>query len=249
MEAPTPRPYRSKKHRLCDRCRTRKTSCIIADTAPCQSCLRSHSDCTFKSQLTRRKQQQQQQQQQQSTVVSSASPVSLEVAHQSTAALSEAELVLDLDGSHASHDLNQTQGCRPSALSSQHLSSPSNREYDNGDNFSTFPVFTGVSTALTVQYIRSVDREEGSAAQLLGTSAECDPWLLRHCKYDDYGMYNVPGARFRNVGGVPVERLVPVQFLAVDDILRQRAKEETAVAPEQDQRALHHMLDWLGTSR
>ncbi|KAF7125399.1 hypothetical protein CNMCM5793_001577 [Aspergillus hiratsukae] len=83
--------------------------------------------------------------------------------------------------------------------------------------------------APTVQRIRSLDQIDGSTAQLFGMSSESDPWLLRHCRYDEYGMRSLHRTHFRHVGGVPVERLVPVHFLVTDNDLLAPAKEATRI--------------------
>ncbi|KAL2706116.1 hypothetical protein AAEP93_001366 [Penicillium crustosum] len=67
-----------------------------------------------------------------------------------------------------------------------------------------------------VQRIRSLDLIEGSIAQFYGMSSESDPWLLRHCRYDEYGMRSMHRTQIRNVGGVPVDGLVPVHFLETE---------------------------------
>ena len=68
-----------------------------------------------------------------------------------------------------------------------------------------------------IQHVRSIETLDQSNLQLCGTSAELDPWLLRHCKFDDVGMRSYGKIRIRNVGGVPVDNMVPVHFTAVDD--------------------------------
>lgn len=68
-----------------------------------------------------------------------------------------------------------------------------------------------------IQHIRSIETLDQSNVQLCGTSAELDPWLLRHCKFDDVGMRSYGKIRIRNVGGVPVNTKVPVHFTVVDD--------------------------------
>ena len=68
-----------------------------------------------------------------------------------------------------------------------------------------------------IQHVRSIETLDQSNVQLCGTSAELDPWLLRHCKFDDVGMRAYGKIRIRNVGGVPVNTMVPVHFTVVDD--------------------------------
>ncbi|OKL61816.1 hypothetical protein UA08_03028 [Talaromyces atroroseus] len=99
--------------------------------------------------------------------------------------------------------------------------------------------------ALNVQHIRSLDQIKDSTAQLFGISAESDPWLLRHCKYDENGIHSLHRIHFRNVGGVPVEGLVPVHFLVTDDLLFRPAKIATAIRSEANVEDLRHVLDEL----
>lgn len=79
------------------------------------------------------------------------------------------------------------------------------------------PLLQMTTPTTAVQHICSLEQIEGSTAQMCGISAELDPWLLRHCKYDDFGMCRLHGTLIRNVGGVPVTGLVPVHFVVADD--------------------------------
>ena len=76
-------------------------------------------------------------------------------------------------------------------------------------SFGSLDAISHVRDTPKVQHIRSLDQLTASTAQLFGTSAESDPWLLRHCKYDDNGIRHLNGIHFRNVGGVPIEGLFP----------------------------------------
>ena len=46
-----------------------------------------------------------------------------------------------------------------------------------------------------------------------GTSSESDPWLLRHCQFDESGLRSFYGLQFRNIGGVPNRQKIPVHFI------------------------------------
>ena len=76
-----------------------------------------------------------------------------------------------------------------------------------------------IGTPLPIQHVCSLDQLDGATAQLCGISADMDPWLLRHCRYDEYGLCRLHGTLFRNVGGVPVQGLVPVHFVLADNQL------------------------------
>lgn len=94
--------------------------------------------------------------------------------------------------------------------------------------FGSLDAISNIRDTPKTQHIRSLDQLPASTAQLFGTSAESDPWLLRHCKYDDNGMRHLHGIHFRNVGGVPVEGLVPVHFLVTEVSILVSSKEATS---------------------
>ena len=68
-----------------------------------------------------------------------------------------------------------------------------------------------------VQQVRSIETLDHFNVQLCGTSAELDPWLLRHCKFDELGIGSHGKIKLRNVGGVPINNIVPVHFTVVED--------------------------------
>jgi hypothetical protein len=54
-ESPTKRPYRTKRKRPCDLCRSRKVYCHIEDVAPCLQCQKSEVECTFVGRTAKRR--------------------------------------------------------------------------------------------------------------------------------------------------------------------------------------------------
>ncbi|KAH7303875.1 fungal-specific transcription factor domain-containing protein [Stachybotrys elegans] len=96
-----------------------------------------------------------------------------------------------------------------------------------------------------VQYICSLDELDGATAQLCGMSAELDPWLLRHGKYNEYGMRRLQRIHVRNVGGVPVQGLVPVHFIVADESLPEVSRERSAAGYPTDQAARRWELEQL----
>lgn len=96
-----------------------------------------------------------------------------------------------------------------------------------------------------LQRIRSLESPSGFTAQLSGSSGESDPWLLRHCRYDEYGMCNFPRASFRTVGGVPYEHLVPVHFIVAENSLYDAGKEEFFVEGNLGEAELLYQLNSL----
>ncbi|CAF3618896.1 unnamed protein product [Fusarium graminearum] len=79
--------------------------------------------------------------------------------------------------------------------------------YDHAQTLSS------VATTTQLQFSRSVDDIQGQSSTLLGSSSEADPWLLRHCRFDDYGLRSFYGLQFRNIGGVPNRQKIPVHFI------------------------------------
>ncbi|KAF9887206.1 hypothetical protein FE257_010460 [Aspergillus nanangensis] len=82
----------------------------------------------------------------------------------------------------------------------------------------------------TPQTIQTLDALQGFSYQVIGASGESDPWLLRHCKFDDLGFLLFHHVHFRNAGGVPLEEKIPVHFLVTADQLYQTAKEKSGTS-------------------
>lgn len=77
------------------------------------------------------------------------------------------------------------------------------------------------------QFVQSIDQLSQGFAQLFGASAESDPWLLRHCRFDDSGMKYFYKVHYRNAGGVPTAQRIPVHFMITADDLSAPMKQET----------------------
>ncbi|PYI03562.1 hypothetical protein BO78DRAFT_374862 [Aspergillus sclerotiicarbonarius CBS 121057] len=75
------------------------------------------------------------------------------------------------------------------------------------------------------QTIQTLDALDGHAYQVIGSSGESDPWLLRHCKFNDRGFLLFHQVHFRNAGGVPLHDKIPVHFLVSADHLYESSKE------------------------
>ncbi|KAF5228104.1 hypothetical protein FAUST_11324 [Fusarium austroamericanum] len=75
------------------------------------------------------------------------------------------------------------------------------------------PTLGSVATTTQLQFSRSLDDIQGQTSTLLGSSSEADPWLLRHCQFDEYGLRSFYGLQFRNIGGVPNRQKIPVHFI------------------------------------
>lgn len=107
-----------------------------------------------------------------------------------------------------------------------HQSHQTSRPLDETDipQFNTFGSVPPTFYDPGIQSVRSIETLDQSNVQLCGTSAELDPWLLRHCKFDDVGMRAHGKIRIRNVGGVPFDNMIPVHFAVVDDSLYEQVE-------------------------
>ncbi|RFN42549.1 fungal specific transcription factor [Fusarium flagelliforme] len=90
------------------------------------------------------------------------------------------------------------------------------RADDQSQQWST-AVPTPINTILPAQspltqISQSLENMQGYRYQLCGVSSNADPWLLRHCKFDDYGFQKFFNVHFRNAGGVPTRQLIPAHF-------------------------------------
>ncbi|RKK41474.1 hypothetical protein BFJ66_g10972 [Fusarium oxysporum f. sp. cepae] len=74
-----------------------------------------------------------------------------------------------------------------------------------------------VAATTQLQFSKSLDDINGQTSILLGASSESDPWLLRHCQFDEYGLRSFYGLQFRNIGGVPNKQKIPVHFIVRQD--------------------------------
>jgi hypothetical protein len=79
------------------------------------------------------------------------------------------------------------------------------------------------------QFTQTLDHVPGQTAVLIGGSSESDPWLLRHCRFDEYGLKSLYGFRIRNVGGVPLTDKIPMHFIMTPDSAHDTAVADTKV--------------------
>ncbi len=104
-------------------------------------------------------------------------------------------------------DPGSTMPCDPPAsvaVPTQTLNTPTSSSLHNGGRVST-------------QLSQTMDRIDGHSIMLLGASSESDPWLLRHCRFDQLGLRSVHKMYFRNAGGVPTKDKIPVHFIISDN--------------------------------
>ncbi|GAA92695.1 fungal specific transcription factor domain protein [Aspergillus luchuensis IFO 4308] len=94
----------------------------------------------------------------------------------------------------------------------------------------------------THQTIQTLDGLAGVSYQVNGASAESDPWLLRHCKFNDRGFLSFHQVHFRNAGGVPFDEKIPCHFLVSSDQLYESSK---AQLPPPDPLNTHEQLNHI----
>lgn len=92
------------------------------------------------------------------------------------------------------------------------------------------PILESVTATSQLQFSQTLDDLYGQTAILLGASSESDPWLLRHCQFDEYGLRGFYDIHFRNIGGVPNMQKVPVHFIVTPDSITEAGVAETRVA-------------------
>ncbi|KAI7763483.1 hypothetical protein LZL87_010548 [Fusarium oxysporum] len=122
---------------------------------------------------------------------------------------------LDLDNSFETGDIpaQHTSSHEPTifAATTPVLSHQSQVPYHQA------PTLGSVATTTQLQFSKSLDDIHGQTSILLGASSESDPWLLRHCQFDEYGLRSFYGLQFRNIGGVPNRQKIPVHFIVRQD--------------------------------
>lgn len=216
------RPYRSKVHRPCDRCRRRKTACILLAEGPCQSCASATRSCTFDLPPTKRLRRldppgprssfQEDGQGDHGSLITS--PRARSISILSSADPRKSNEAPDVPDSHVLRNVDTTLTSHSHARGATYCGGSPQSWTSNrpSDPPGTVDLVNQMLPPQAVQHVCSLDQINGYTAHLCGISAELDPWLLRHCKYDEFGMRHLHGTSIRNVGGVPVDELVPVHF-------------------------------------
>ena len=219
----TPRVYRlHKRRRPCDQCRVRKVRCHSqGEKAPCHRCAQSETTCTFQggSSRTRRQTLRHTPQCQPSSLAGYA------------AETSSAQEATHIDGESSTNvgvnvnwEVDESPAGNGGSVSQDPLSGPS---YSWASpqcattEFESLPVAT--------QFSQTIEDLQGQTAMLLGTSSESDPWLLRHCRFDEFGLRRFYGLQYRNLGGVPTMDKIPVHFIVTPDSAHDAAAADTRV--------------------
>ncbi|KAF7169974.1 hypothetical protein CNMCM5623_002498 [Aspergillus felis] len=206
------RRYRSKRQRPCDQCRERKLGCQTEGGIPCLRCRSADLQCTFDNPPPQRIMQ-----------VSQANSQSDHTSNITVPAGADASLFSSWD--------------EPLPAASSRAASVTNVVVQPQQSFNVQAPPDGLSPVVSghpvtvgrsaTQFVQSLDQLEGFSAQLFGASAESDPWLLRHCSFDDSGVKCFYKVHFRNAGGVPTAERIPVHFMISADDLATSAKQET----------------------
>jgi len=209
--ASTPRPYRSsKRNKPCDRCRETKTRCQVVTGSQCVKCQRSGLDCSFTSKSRLKH----------NTSVQSSDGV------RTPTPASEYER-----GTTSSAPWSQSP-LMPAAIgrASQRL-----QANDSTSSVQPTPPSLPPETDLqfNTQFSQSLEGMRGFTAQLFGSSSESDPWLLRHCRFDDFGTRTFQNTQYRNAGGLPLAHKIPIHLLIEPDELHETAKDETRAYDKQ----------------
>lgn len=209
------RPYRSKRHPPCDQCRKRKLRCQTSNEAG--SCIRCLADgsitCSFRG-IQRQRQ----------------SGVMFELGSPST---QEAAPVQSGERGHSPPNRDDSAQCQTQPMFPVESSAGSHATdvpVPAGDGYfpleEPYPAYR-FQQRPAAQAIQSLDQLEGFSSQLIGASGESDPWLLRHCKFDDHGFLPFHQVHFRHVGGVPLDEKIPVHFLVTANQLYDSTKVKT----------------------
>ncbi|KAJ5089635.1 hypothetical protein N7532_008319 [Penicillium argentinense] len=205
------RPYRSKRHPPCDQCRRKKLRCEPQGTKSCQRCEATGSPCSFNISSRRF-----------TLPELRPSPVARE-----TAVFSGSNSIPEeADRQNPPIPAEPAFGNNLDPALDSHLTDTPVDEFllplQPAYHFPERP---------TPQAIQTLDQLKGVSSQVIGASGESDPWLLRHCMFDDHGFLLFHQVHFRNAGGVPLDEKIPVHFLVTTDELYDRAKEETRFPP------------------
>lgn len=213
------RPYRSKRHPPCSQCRQKKLRCESRNGGICQRCRDTGTNCSFNDLISR------------PLPSSRTNPIP---GRQETSTPSQitATTYIPTDATFGG------QIATNPPFSESHLAETEGEEF-----IIPSPSTYDFPERPLPQAIQTLDQLKGFSYQLIGASGESDPWLLRHCKFDEHGFLLVHQVHFRNAGGVPLDEKIPVHFLVTDDQLYGPAKAETRIAPDES----HPLRETLNT--
>ncbi|KAI8649066.1 hypothetical protein NCS55_01480200 [Fusarium keratoplasticum] len=200
---PGTRIYRlHNRRRPCDQCRSRKVRCQAdGGKPPCRRCAQTQTTCTFERQPRRTTRQ--------NRTTSLSSGAQSPSSHRD----SQAD-ALNLNNSfNTEHDIGDQYQPPSNSGTAIHGASPHVFPPESELAYHRAPTLDGVTSPTQLQFSQSLDDIHGQTPILLGSSSESDPWLLRHCQFDEYGLRSFYGLQFRNIGGVPNRQKIPVHFI------------------------------------
>jgi len=202
-----PRTYRSsRRNKPCDRCREAKIRCRVVAGSQCARCQQNGTECIFSGSWGPR------------------------LPPHTAAQHSDA---LRTRGVASEYDQGAIQGapCLQSPPSPAMVGCMSQLSQGNDSTLSAQPtifgVLEGTGAQLNTQFTQSLEGMQGHAAQLFGSSSESDPWLLRHCRFDDFGARTFQSTQYRSAGGLPLPHKIPIHFMIEPNELLETAKDET----------------------
>lgn len=203
------RSYRSSKRKQpCERCRETKTRCQKIVGPSCTKCQREGIECSFVARLR--------------SALRSIDPSDDLQTPTPAAAASGLEASRAIPWSHSPMNSAPTSHVAPD---SDHATSV----------LQATPLIEQSESDIRIntQFSQTLEGMQGFSAQFFGGSSESDPWLLRHCKFDDLGTHSFLISQFRNAGGVPFAHKIPIHFMIDPNELHESAKEETRVLHKQ----------------
>lgn len=224
--ASTSRPYRSsKRNKPCDRCRETKTRCQVVVGPQCVKCQRSGLDCSFSGSGSGHARSKPHAALQQSDGYRTPTPSS-EYGQRPTSGTpwSQSPLVVGAAGRASLQPQVDL-----SSLAVQH-------------DPPTIPPETDIQ--FSTQFAQSLEGMQGFSTQLFGSSSESDPWLLRHCRFDDFGTRSFQNTQYRTAGGLPLANKIPIHLLIEPNELHETAKDETRAYDKQiaSREELNHLV-------
>lgn len=222
------RQYRChKRQKPCDQCRERKLKCQVtggSGQSPCQRCARNNIPCTFIGMPRRR----------------TAPTAALHDGSVDSSGVGDGSLGIVLPNDPDVSTLSHMQSAADTSANDA-LETSTPIDYNNGTRHAAMapaPDNIGVTTTggpgatalntpssssyhttsrVSTQLSQTMDNIDGHSILLLGASSESDPWLLRHCHFDQLGLRSVHKMYFRNAGGCPTSDLIPVHFIVSDN--------------------------------
>lgn len=199
------------RRRPCDQCRARKIRCQADDgQSPCRRCAQVQTACTFEDGRSRMSQR----------IRTASSSTATPSRSTSRACGTGAQ-----DYNNSPNTETRTNNGNQSFGSSRSASLHEEEEF----TYNEASILENVTPTSQLQFSQTLDDLHDQTAILLGASSESDPWLLRHCQFDEYGVRGFYGLHFRNIGGVPNREKIPVHFIMTPNSTTEAGVAETQV--------------------